>query len=140
MTVIAGRYAYAPKLYIDYLSARMPGVFIATRIPTDAVRGGRPLVVIDTIPAGGMPGNAALVLARRWLVFSCFDTDETGAAELCEWIRAEVLLSRYAHLCRAATVNGEPARFDRPDEPIPRFQTTIEVVLRENYRHLTVVN
>lgn len=136
MVVIAGRFRYATKLYVDYLSVRMPGVLVATKIPTDAIRDGRPLVVIDSVSAGGYPN---LVLATRRLVFSCYDEDELSAGELCEWVRAEVRASRYAYICRRAEVVGEPARFDRPDEPVPRFQTTIDVLLRESYGRTTEV-
>lgn len=139
-----GRYPYVVKRYVDYLTGRMPDVLVCTKIPTNPDR--ELIVTINSMPAWSHPSR---VLAWRQLVFGAHAVNpstppislELQAGELCEQVRAEVkwsssLTSRGVnHVCREAAIVGEPARFDLLDEPTPRFQTTINVLLRESYRY-----
>jgi hypothetical protein len=131
-----GRYPYVVKRYVDYLSGRMPDVLVCTKIPTNPDR--ELIVTINSMPAWS---HASRVLAWRQLVFGAHAPTEFKAGELCERVRGEVkwsssLVSRGVnHICREAAIVGEPARFDLLDEPTPRFQTTINVLLREGYRY-----
>lgn len=128
MVVISGRYRYMPKVYIDYLSEKMPDVHFCTKIPNDA--DGRPVVTVSTQPAGSHTNR---FMAWRWLVFGCHARTELAAGELCEQVRAQVWQSRYDNICHQVLTIGEPARFDLLDEPTPRFQTILGVLLREIY-------
>lgn len=139
-----GVYPYAPLLYVDYLQPLLDAQYgkgkarACTEMPTK-----RPqwVVQISTAPASQ---HESMVLAWRRLIFTCSVTpqpdDELLAAWLCERVRTWVKRSRYQQrragpppIAVRVNVIGEPSRFDRPDEPAKRFQTTIDVLLRETY-------
>jgi hypothetical protein len=130
-----GRYHYAPKRFVDYLTARMPDALVCTKIPTNPQR--ELIVTINSMAAWSSPNPQ---LSWRQLVFGCHAPTEMRAGELCERVRAEVMYSSSwrsmgrNYVCRKAAIVGEPARFDLLDEPTPRFQVTINVLFREAYR------
>lgn len=123
-------YPYAAKVYHDYLASRLDSdVRVASSVPTQ-----RPprLVKIWTAPAGTT--DKPTVFAWRRLIFQCWDVDEVAAGELCETVRSYVVDSIYHHLgVRRVKVIGEPSRFDDPGDSSPRFQTTIDVLLRAHF-------
>lgn len=131
--VTRGRFRYAPKLFVDYLKTEMPDVWPCTKIPKDRQAppvNGRPIVHISTVPG---PAHSSRQLSWRRLIFDCTADDEISCGDVCEDVRSAVVASRYDHICRDTTIVGEPARVDLGDEPVPRFQVTIDVLLRETY-------
>ena len=137
--MIRGRYRYAARLMVDYFKTELPHVWPCTKIPKDRQAppcSGRPVVLISSVQAGGPPvgpHGSNLVLAWRRLIFQVIGDDEEQAADVCEEVRSAVVRARYAHVIRGTSILGEPGRLDVPDEPVPRFQTTIDVLLREHY-------
>lgn len=120
-------YAYVGKIYRDYLAELVPaGVRVASKVP--ATRPAR-LVTITTAPAGSSPKPR--ILSWRRLILQCWAGNEIAAAELCELVRDLVVESRYARLgVRQVRVIGEPGQFNDPADDSPRFQTTIDVLIR----------
>lgn len=117
---------YPVKVYKDYLATRLTGVRVASKVPAN-----RPasLVTITTAPAGesAKPDQ----LSWRRLVFQCRHADEATAAALCEQLRGEVLQSRFASIgVRKVRIVGEPANFPDLDDSTPRFQLTVDVLMR----------
>jgi hypothetical protein len=123
---VLGTVAYAPLTVKTYLDGVLDAnVRVATEVPAD-----RPalLVVIATVPTGD-GGN--LVLSWRRLTIYCSAADEMTAGQLAETVFAQLKSARYAGAgIRAVTVVGVPARFDDPDDGTPRFQMTVDVLLR----------
>jgi hypothetical protein len=122
-----GVFPYAPKVVRDYLiSALDADVRVATKVPAQ-----RPekLVTITSVPSGG--GNNVALSPRR-LIIQCYNADEATAGVLAETVCAHMLSARYApgNGIRNVTVVGTPARFDDPDDSTPRFQVTVDVLLR----------
>lgn len=132
-----GQYPYAPKLIADYLTALLPGVRVCTRIPSE--RTGMVVQIGMVQAAVHAGGGGADVLAWRRLIFTCLADNELAGGQLCERVRSLVMAARYPTRSRPAVIRnaqmiGEPARVDLRDEPTPRHQTTIDVLLRETYR------
>ncbi|OBJ26968.1 hypothetical protein [Mycobacterium sp. 1245801.1] len=130
MSATRSTYPYAAKVYRDYLDSCLDAdVRVASNVPGD-----RPdrLVTIWTAPAGTT--DKPRVFSWRRLIFQCWDVDEIAAGELCETVRSYVVDSIYHHLgVRKVKVVGEPSRFDDPGDSSPRFQTTIDVLLRAQF-------
>lgn len=122
------RYPYAPQVVRTYLADVLGGVRVATKVPNP-----RPaqLVVIGTVPAGASDSD---VLSWRRLVVHCWAADESAAGALAETVREHLRDSRFAHIgVRDVRVVGEPANLPHPDQPeVPRFQLTVDVLLRKH--------
>jgi len=65
---------------------------------------------------------------------------EIVAAGVCDQVRSNVMIAAHGHapkpfrgVIRDVQILGEPGRVDLADEPRPRFQTTIDVLLREHH-------
>lgn len=117
---------YPVKVFKDYLTPLMVGVRVASKVPAT-----RPasLVTITTAPAGESAKPEQL--SWRRLVFRCYHADEATAADLCEQVRDDVLQSRFARIgVRKVRIVGEPANFPDPDDSTPRFQLTVDVLMR----------
>lgn len=122
-------FPYAPKVVRDYLVSTLPNdVRVATSVPAN-----RPakLVTITTAPAGDKNN---LVLSPRRLIIQIHHADEQTAGELAEYIFSLMKTSKYVtgNGIRDVSVVGTPARFDDPDDSTPRFQMTVDVLLRSS--------
>lgn len=118
---------YAPKLVRDYLiSVLGTDVRVATKTP--AVRPAK-LVMITTAQTNG---GANLALSSRRLIIQVSNADEVVAGELAETVLAHLKSARYVqgNGLRNVSEVGTPARFDDPDDSTPRFQMTVDVLLR----------
>lgn len=118
---------YAPRVVRDYLITVLgDDVRVATKVP--AVRPAK-LVMISTAPTSG---GTNLVLSPRRLIVQVYNADEATAGELAEMVLAHLRSARYVpgNGIRDVSVVGTPARFDDPDDSTPRFQMTVDVLLR----------
>lgn len=120
-------FPYAPKVVRSYLATALgSSVRVSTEVPAE-----RPakLVTITTAPTGG--GNN-LVLSPRRLIIQVYNANETVAGELAETVLSHLKSAPYVqgNGLRNVTVVGTPARFDDPDDSTPRFQMTVDVLLR----------
>lgn len=118
---------YAPKVVRNYLRTVLDAdVRVATKAPAD-----RPakLVMITTATTSG---GTNLVLSPRRLIIQVSNADEVVAGELAETVAAHLKSARYVqgNGLRNVSVVGTPARFDDPDDSTPRFQMTVDVLLR----------
>lgn len=121
------RFLYAPKAVRDYLTAVLGAdVRVSTNVP--AVRPAK-LVTITTAPTGG--GNN-LALSPRRLIIQVYSADEATAGELAEVVFGHLRAAKNVpgNGIRDVSVVGTPARFDDPDDSTPRFQMTVDVLLR----------
>ena len=121
------RFPYAPKVVRDYLIAVLGAdVRVSTDVPAN-----RPanLVTITTAPTGG--GNN-LALSPRRLIIQVYNADEATAGELAELVFGYLRAAKNVpgNGIRDVSVVGTPARFDDPDDSTPRFQMTVDVLLR----------
>ena len=122
-----GLIPYAPKVVRDYLvSVLDPDVRVSTDVP--ATRPAK-LVTITTVPTGD--SNNVALSARR-LILQCYHADETVAGQPAETVFGHLRSARYVqgNGIRDVTVVGTPARLDDPDDQTPRFQVTVDVLLR----------
>jgi hypothetical protein len=132
-----GTVPYAPRVARDYLLPLLgDGVRVATEAPADRP----PLLVLITSASTADGGN--IVLSWRRLTIYCSATGAAGGppAELQAGGLAEQV---FGHMkaaeripgngLRAVTVVGTPARQDDPDDNIPRFQLTVDVLLRAGH-------
>lgn len=129
-TPATGLIPYAPRVVRDYLISRLgPGVRIATEVPAN-----RPvkLVTITMVSTGD---TANLALSPRRLIIQCYHADEAVAGELAEMVCAQLKSAKYqpGNGLRDVSVVGTPARFDDPDDSTPRFQMTVDVLLRVTF-------
>lgn len=118
---------YAPKVVRTYLASVLDSdVRVATEVPAK-----RPakLVTITTAPTSG--GNN-LALSPRRLIIQVHHADEATAGELAETVFSHLKSAKFVqgNGLRNVTVVGTPARFDDPDDGTPRFQMTVDVLLR----------
>jgi len=118
---------YAPKVVREYLASVLPAdVRVATKVPAN-----RPakLVTITTVPTGD---SNNLVLSPRRLIIQVWHADEETAGELAETVCAHMRNARFipGNGIRNVTIVGTPGRFDAPNDPTPRFQMTVDVLLR----------
>lgn len=138
---ISGEFPFAVKVFIDYLSHCfeqddiIPGVEVRTKVTIDDYIAGRKVITIRPLPAGAYPVKQ---LSTRRLEFGCIAPTELEAGQLCERLRSYLAPAPTAHVCRRVQIVGEPARVDRNDEPTPRYQLTIDALMRERYDHLIV--
>lgn len=126
-TPVFGTVPYAPRVARDYLTSKLgAGVRVATDVPAS-----RPekLVTITTAPTGD-DGN--LALSPRRLIVQVYSADETTAGELAEQVFSHLKAVNHTPGTgmRKVSVVGTPARFDDPDDSTPRFQMTVDVLLR----------
>ncbi|MUL44468.1 hypothetical protein FZI85_17235 [Mycobacterium sp. CBMA293] len=122
-----GVFPYAPSVVHDYLVSVLDAdVRVATKVPAK-----RPakLVTITSVPAGDL--NNVALSARR-LILQCYHADEVVAGQLAETVFAHMKSAKYVqgNGLRNVTVVGTPARLDDPDDSTPRFQMTVDVLLR----------
>lgn len=125
-----GTYPYAPKIVRAYLTSVLgAGVRVATDVPATK---SEKLVTITTAPTSG--GNS-LALSPRRLIIQCHAADEAVAGELAEQVFAHLKAAKYVqgNGLRDVSVVGTPARFDDPDDSTPRFQMTVDVLLRATF-------
>lgn len=118
---------YAPKVVRNYLATALgTGVRVATEVPAN-----RPakLVTITTTPTNG---GSSLALSPRRLIIQCYHADEATAGELAEQVSGHLEAAKFVpgNGLRNVSVVGTPARFDDPDDSTPRFQMTVDVLLR----------
>ncbi len=117
---------YPVKVFKDYLTPLMPGVRIASKVPATMPA---KLVTITTAPVGS--SNKPDHLSWRRLIFQCRHAEEETAYTLSDDVRTHVLDSRFAHIgVRVVNVIGEPANLPDPDDSTPRFQLTVDVLMR----------
>jgi len=125
-----GLIPYAPRVVRDYLITRLgAGVRVATEVPAN-----RPekLVTITMVSTGD---TANLALSPRRLIIQCYHANEAVAGELAEMVCAQLKSAKYlpGNGLRDVSVVGTPARFDDPDDGTPRFQMTVDVLLRVTF-------
>jgi hypothetical protein len=123
------QYPYAPKVVKDYLDPNLPGVWVTTEVPTNWQAESSSLVTIEMVPA---TSEENLVLSTRRLIIQCWNSDELDAGNLAERVRQLMFDVRYNRVrwMRSTVIVGEPGRFDDPDTAMPRFQLTVDVLLR----------
>lgn len=121
-------FPYAPKVVIDYLKERVdPSWHVATKVPATKPES---LITISTVPASGMDN---MVLSVRRLIIHCWNSDELYCGRMAERVRALLVDAPRSGVMwiRGVTVVGEPADFRDPDDmELPRFQLTVDVLLR----------
>jgi hypothetical protein len=71
-------------------------------------------------------------LSKRWVVIRCYNASEAIAAELAELVYGHMQDAKDTpgNRIRDVVDVGTPFRFDDPDDNTPRFQMTLEVLLR----------
>lgn len=122
-------FPYAPKLVANHVRANLPTTTrVATQVPAkynSAVQ----LVTIESAPATGVSNMA---LSTRRLIIQCWNSDEETAGLLAERVRQILVDAPRIGVkgIRGVNVIGEPGRFDDPDTGLPRFQLTVDVLLR----------
>lgn len=124
--------AYAATIYRNHLSSELDVAVFSQKPATRPPK----CIVLTTVPAG--PTAKPMHFAWRRLVIQCWDrSDTTGdaAGEFAEKIRQVMVDSMKAGLgIHKVVIVGEPGRFDNPDEATPRFQLTVDVLMRANFR------
>jgi hypothetical protein len=139
-TPALGVVKYAPKVVRDYLAGykdadgnTVPGVLDpAIRVSTD-VPANRPTLLV-TITSASTGGDDNIVLSNRRIIIHCYHPNEAAAGNLAETVYAHMRNARFvpgSGIYNVTTV-GTPARLDDPDDGTPRFQTTLDVLLRAN--------
>ena len=120
------QFPYAPKVVKDYLTSNLTGIRVATEVP-NAWTGS--LVTITMVPG---TGERNLVLSTRRLIIQCWSLKELDAGNLAERVRQLLVDVPYTGVrwLRDVNVIGEPGRFDDPDTAMPRFQLTVDVLMR----------
>lgn len=120
------QFPYAVKVVADYLRINLGGIRVATEVP--ATWSGS-LVTVTSVPGSG-PRN--LVLSMRRMVIQCWNSNELVAGTLAEQVRQLLVDVPYTGVrwLRDVNVVGEPGRFDDPDTGVPRFQLTVDVLVR----------
>ncbi len=121
-------YPYIGAVMKDYLTAKLPGIRVVSKVPAQ-----RPtrLVRLNVIP--GSPSDKPEFLAWRRVTFHVWDDNsEEDAGALAETVASVLLASRYERIgVRKVELFG-PGRYDDPDDPAPRFQITADFMLRAN--------
>jgi hypothetical protein len=141
-----GTISYVVAVLHDYLcnytgcsAGHPPGVLpeevrVATEVPADRP----PLLVIITTASTGA-GAHSDVLSWRRVTLYCSAPDELVAGRLAEtvfgWLRSAEQEKQAGRQLqgtgfRCVNVVGTPARLDDPDDSTPRFQMTVDVLLR----------
>jgi len=123
---------YAPAIYRNYLSTTLS-------VPVfPAKPGTRPpkCIVLQPIQASGTAKQR--VFGWRRMLIHCWDSSDTtgdAAGLLGERIRQALVESPWAGLgVHRVVVLGEPGRYDDPREATPRFQLTVDVLMKDTPR------
>jgi hypothetical protein len=146
-----GTVAYAPLVVRHYLLQSPVGPPLlgdGVRVCTEAPADRPPLLVRITSVSTADGGN--IVLSWRRVTIYCSATGgpqpephvfppgmpaEVQAGELAEMVLGHIKAAEHVagNGIRAVNVVGTPARQDDPDEDIPRFQLTVDVLLRARH-------
>jgi hypothetical protein len=127
MTAPVTVWPYAAKVVRDYLITKLDNdVRVATEVPAS-----RPAKLV-TITTASTSGGTNLALSKRWVIIQCYNASEAVAANLAETVYAHMQTAKFTpgNGIRDVVAVGTPARFDDPDDNTPRFQMTLEVLLR----------
>lgn len=122
-------FPYAPRVVREYLLTKLPNdVRVTTKAP--ATRPAK-LVTITSVPTSDTNN---LVLSPRRLIIQVSHADEQTAGELAETVFSFLRTARYenGNGIRNVTVVGTPANYPDPDGSTPRFQMTVDVLLRSS--------
>ncbi|TDZ92158.1 hypothetical protein CCUG60885_04272 [Mycobacteroides salmoniphilum] len=121
-------FPYAPKVVRDYLAAQT-GVRVSGDVPTNRPT---PLITVSSAPIGPeLDGVKQRILSKRRLIIQCWHANEIAAGELAEQVRDLLLQAPYEHIgIRRVNIIGEPAKWNEPGTGSPRFQLTVDVLLR----------
>jgi hypothetical protein len=126
-TPALGVVKYAPKVVRDYLTSVLDaGIRVSTDVPAN-----RPALLV-TITSASTGGGTNLALSPRRVIIQCYHPNEAAAGTLAETVYAHMRGARFVPgngIYNVVTV-GTPARFDDPDDSTPRFQMTLDVLLR----------
>lgn len=122
-------FQYAVKVVRDHLADNLDGIRVATEVP--AVRPAQ-LVTITSVPAGS--SDKPEHLAWRRLIVHCWDTTEFNTATLSEQVRELLLSIRHTGVgVRKVVFVGEPGKYNDPDDDAPRFQMTVDLLMRASH-------
>jgi len=127
-----GIWPYAAKVVRDYLKTVLDSdIRVATEVPAT-----RPAKLV-TITTASTSGGDNIALQKRWVIIQVYHADEMTAANLAELVYAHMKSAYYTpgNGIRDVVAVGTPARFDDPDDSTPRFQMTLEVLLRAVVNH-----
>lgn len=121
-------FPYAPKVVRDYLAAQT-GIRVSGDVPTNRPN---PLITVSSVPIGPeLEGVKQRILSKRRLIIQCWNTSEVTAGELAEQVRDLLFQAPYQHIgIRRVNIVGEPAKWNEPVTGSPRFQLTVDVLLR----------
>ena len=121
-------YAYPPAVFKTYLTGCLPAdVRVATSVP---VKMPAKLVVLRSVQTGA-GRNPEQLAWRRLMIHVYHGNDELAAGELAELVCDRMLASRHAGIgVRTVSVIGTPGLFPDKDNGLPRFQMTIDVLMR----------
>jgi hypothetical protein len=125
-----GVYKYAPKVVRDYLTSVLdPAIRVATDVPAN-----RPTLLV-TISTASTSGGDNIALSPRRLIIHCYHPAEMAAGALAETVYAHMQAAKHqpGNGIRNVVPVGTPARFDDPDDSTPRFQMTLDVLLRASF-------
>lgn len=127
MTAPTRVWPYAPKVVRNYLKTVLDNdIRVATEVPAS-----RPakLVTITTAPTSG---GDNIILSKRWVIIHVYHAQEATAADLADLVFGHMMDAKFTpgNGLRDVVPVGTPARFDDPDDNTPRFQMTLEVLLR----------
>lgn len=121
-------FPYAPKVIRDYLATKT-GIRVSGDVPAN-----RPaqLITVTSVQIGAeLEGVKQRILSKRRLIIQCWDTSEVAAGELAEQVRDLLLQAPYEHIgVRRVEIVGEPAKRNEPETGSPRFQLTIDALIR----------
>ena len=126
MTAVTYPFPYAPKLIKIYLAANLPGIRVATQVPSTMPP---TLITIESAPTNGV---VSMALSTRRLIIQCWNSNEEVAGTLAETVRHLLVDAPRSGVkgIRGVDIVGEPGRLDDPDTGLPRFQITADVLLR----------
>ena len=127
-----GVWAYAPKLVRNYLISKLdPAIRVATEVPAN-----RPSLLV-TITTASTNGGNNIALSPRRVVIRCYHPNEAAAGELAELVYAQMRSAQYTpgNGIRNVVDVGTPASFPDPDDSTPRFQMTLDILLRATVNH-----
>jgi hypothetical protein len=118
---------YAARVVRHYLISLLDSdIRVATEVPAT-----RPAKLV-TVTTASTSGGTNRALSRRWVIIQCYNAAETAAADLAEVVFSHMMAARDTpgNGIRDVVPVGTPARFDDPDDSTPRFQMTLEILLR----------
>ena len=118
---------YAPQVVRDYLTTVLdPAIRVATNVPAN-----RPTLLV-TISTASANGGGNIALSPRRVILHCYHPNAAAAGNLAETGFGHMLSARFTpgNGIYNVVVVGTPARFDDPDDSTPRFQMTLDILLR----------